>query len=262
MARIPIDTGVATTTTVKAAFDGINTMTSELYAALGDPANMVGLKPQGLRRATALTGAVKATYATIAIKFKLLSAPSTGDYVLSGSLGLALVLTSTGTGFFSSTDGAGGTMGGGLIPAAGGGNYAFAVGTEYTVHFAYNAPALTNRIWVNGVEQGTFTTVSPAGFDFPLCYPTGIACTSPTSTPSQALSGLLGFVWMGIGTTASWCITDPTKFYNNGSVYLGPSGQTPNGFQPIVFLGGTHLANEWLAGTNFGYGGNYALETA
>jgi hypothetical protein len=164
--------------------------------------------------------------------------------------------------FFSCSDGAGGSMGVGTVPAAGGGSYTFAVGTEYTVQFAYNALSLTNRIWVNGVEQGQLSATSTAGTDFTLLTSYAIGCSSPTSDPPYALSGLLGFVWLGIGTTTSWCITDPTKFYNNGSVYLGPSGQTPNGFQPILFLGGTHLANEWLAGTNFGYGGNYALETA
>jgi hypothetical protein len=266
MARIPIDTGVATTTTVKAAFDGINTMTSELYAALGDPANMVALTGQALRRTTAYTGApTAAEYSTFAFKFRMSVIPSGPPDVILGSGGHGITASLTGAGAYATLTlaYAGGgtcvpiTSGTILTPASA--NYQFLVDTDYTVHVATSRSGTpVNKIWVNGVAQqdkawgnsGTAIDCSAMTQSIFSAYTEGLALEYP---------GYVGFFWYGVGTNSSWYITDPLKFYNAGSVHLGPAGQGPNTLQPLVFFGGTHIASEWLAGTNFGSGGNFTL---
>jgi hypothetical protein len=278
MARIPIDTGVASTTTVKAAFDGINTMTSELYAMLGDPANMVTLGGQGLRRTAAYTSAPSAaTYVTVAARFKCPTNIGVSDYptLLCGNGGLSglyiwlerLDATTARMGLMLRNAAGGSAVGPGqyLKVPGGASDYVFTGGQTYTFHWASSSGANTNQFWVNGVIQHPKTWPTATSLDFTSYALSSVCCVNGASDPTQTFTDLIGFVWMGAGTDSAWYITDTSKFYNSTTPtqppYLGPSGQTPNGLQPLLFLGGTHLVNEWLAGTNFGFGGDFSVAT-
>jgi hypothetical protein len=279
MARIAIDTSGGTTTTVKAAFDDINTMTTELYALLGNPGNMVTLGTQGLRRTTAYTGApAAATYMTFAARFTCPVITSTSHYPTilgDNDIGTSGVYI----GFYRGADnnhaalsmaltsGAGQVLSyGSTFETSPGVPLVLTAGTTYTVHVAASAPN-TVQVWVNGalLTSPTAWATTAANINFSTMADASVCCGKATDANLTFTNGQIGFVWVGAGTTADWYITDPSKFYNattpSSPPYLSPAGQTPNNLQPMLFMGGTHLVDEWRAGTNFGYGGDFVLGT-
>jgi hypothetical protein len=246
----------------------INAMTAELYALLGDPSNMVTLGGQALRRTAAYINApTTAHFTTIAFKFRA-QWPTVGNtrYILGDNelfIGVLAGLDSSGQMTLSLRSGpTHNALVGAVFPQVGSAAaQVFTAGQTYSVLIVADRAANTVRFWLNGVEHYTlswFNNTNPLNFS--LMTTSSIAATA-TPSPGQTHTDLLGYVWIGAGTTSEWAVTDPTKFYDGVDVYLGPNGQRPNGLQPLVFVGGTHLVNEWLAGANFGYGGNFTVGT-
>lgn len=271
MARIPLDTSGGTTTTLKAAMDDINTMTSELYTAMQamSASNLVNMNGTKLRRSSAfLSAPTAADYVTMAVKFRCPATPSGATPVLIGdndafvgiSFGLQRLTDTTSTGFFTVRTSAGSAVGlGASIHSSGITNYTFNAGTYYTVHIAADRLLNTVKIWVNGAPMQTEVWAQPANaLNLTLAVSTTIGGTLAVDTNND-FKDLIGFVYFGAGSSSVWSIEDPLKFYNAGDVYLGPSGQTPNNLQPLVFLGGSHSAADWNTGVNFGYGGDFTV---
>lgn len=277
MARQIIDT-VGTGDTVPSAFAKVNAMTSELYTALQatSASNMVNLNLYRLTRATAFYSApATANYVTMAVKVRWPATPAGYDPILIAdngafvglSLGVSRINDTTSYAYF--TIRSAGTANVGLaqqILDPGPLGVVFTTGTYYTIHImAWRTGSGGGqhgyRVWVNGVEKlaGAWgNATNPLNFTSMTNTAIGGAYTVDSTF---LFKDLIGFIYVGAGTTSEWGITDPTKFYNAGDVYLGPSGQTPNNLQPLIFLGGQHSASEWNAGVNFGYGGNFTPVT-
>lgn len=273
MARIPLDTSGGTTTTLKAAMDDINTMTTELYNVLETQkaTNGVLLNGSHLQRLSAMDGATTTgNYITVAVKFTCPAGMVNLDVqqLLDGA-----AATFTGVAFSLKQDS--GNISATItlrsainarVFTAGVVNqsdnttpYYFTPGQDYTVHIVASRTSSSVHsyaIFINGVAQGTGvweSAVNPINFSTLASWTVG---GDETLTATYDFDGQIHFIYIGAGAASAWAITDPAKLYN---AYLGPFGHGPNNLQPLVFLGGQRTAGEWATGANYGYGGDYTV---
>lgn len=273
MARIPLDTSGGTTTTLKAAMDDINTMTTELYNVLETQkaTNGVLLNGSHLQRLSAMDGATATgNYITVAFKFTCPASMTNGDarQLLDGNAS-----TFAGVGFYL-INGVGDITGNLTLRSAANArvftagvikqsnnttNYLFTPGQDYTVHVVASRTSSSVHsyaIFINGVAQGTGTwenATNPVNFSTLASWTVG---GDEAFTADYNFDGQIHFIYIGAGADSAWAISDPAKLYN---AYLGPFGHGPNNLQPLVFLGGQRTAGEWATGTNYGYGGDYTV---
>ena len=273
MARIPLDTSGGTTTTLKAAMDDINTMTTELYSVLETQkaTNGVLLNGSHLQRLSAMDGATATgNYITVAFKFTCPAGMVNGDFrqLLDGAAatftGVAFYLEHN-TGIITANVTIRSAINARVFTIAvvkqadNVTNYAFTPGQDYTVHIVASRTSSSVHsyaIFINGVAQGTGVwdnATNPINFSTLASWTVG---GDEDFTATYDFDGQIHFIYIGAGADPAWAISDPTKFYN---AYLGPFGHGPNNLQPLVFLGGQRTAGEWATGTNYGYGGDYTV---
>ena len=126
-------------------------------------------------------------------------------------------------------------------------------GAWHHVMLSVNANTTTAQLYVDGVSAGTLYTLFDATFDFTH---TNWGVGVDPQNNWNPFNGDLADLWVDFGTYIDLSVpANRAKFYNNGPVNLGATGNGPTGSAPEIFLSGT--VPGWH--TNKGTGGGFTM---